>query len=61
MKIELYEYGYDDSFDVLSKILREALEKKTSKRDKDVRIAQAIGIIETIRNLTITSTDTGDE
>lgn len=47
MNIELYQYGLNMRLDSAVRILRSALGKKLSKRDKDVRISEAIGIIET--------------
>ena len=68
MKIELYEHGLDNRLGAAVTILRGALGKKLSKKDKDVRIAEAIGIIDTVNFMVIVSddakeqaTDVGDE
>lgn len=48
MKIELYEYGPELQLKHAGDILKEALGSKMSKCDKDIRIAEAMGIIDTI-------------
>ena len=68
MKIELYEYGLDMKLTEAVEILRGAKGKKLSKYDKDARISEAIGIIDTVRFMVNVSdpetdehaTDTGD-
>lgn len=66
MNIKLYEYGLDNSLTDAVTILRGAMGTKLSKRDKDIKIAEAIGIIDTARIMTIVSepeeqaTDVGD-
>ena len=66
MDIRLYEYGIDNSLIDAVKILRGAMGTKLSKKDKDVKIAEAIGIIDTVRIMSVVSepeekaTDTGD-
>lgn len=49
MNIELYEYGLDVQLTEAVKILRGAVGTKLSKNDKDIRISEAIGIIDTVR------------
>lgn len=49
MNIELYEYGLGNSLIDAVKILRGAIGAKLSKKDKDIRISEAIGIIDTVR------------
>lgn len=49
MNIELYEYGLDVQLTEAVKILRGAIGTKLSKNDKDIRISEAIGIIDTLR------------
>ncbi len=49
MNIELYEYGLDTQLIDAVKILRGAIGTKLSKKDKDIRISEAIGIIDTVR------------
>ena len=66
MDIKLYEYGLDNSLIDAVKILRGAMGTKRSKKDKDIKIAEAIGIIDTARVMIIVSepeeqaTDVGD-
>lgn len=66
MKIELYEYGLDNQLGAAATILRGAMGKKLSKKDKDIRIAEAIGIIQTVNFMSVVSdpdkqvTDVGD-
>ena len=59
MNIELYEYGVEQSLDTATRILRSALGTKLSKRDKDVRIAEAIGIIDNLQRLIYVKTEDG--
>lgn len=66
MKIELYEYGLEMRLKEAVDILRGAIGTKLSKKDKDVKIAEAIGIIDTVHFMIIVSepeekaTDAGD-
>lgn len=66
MNIKLYEYGWDNSLSDAIKILRGAMGLKLSKKDKDIKIAEAIGIIDTVCSMVYISeseeqaTDTGD-
>lgn len=66
MNISLYEYGLDMQLKEAVEILRGGMGKKLSKKDKDIRIAEAIGIIETVCRMVIVSdpeqqaTDAGD-
>lgn len=65
MNIDLYEYGLDTCLTEAVKILRDAVGGKLSKNDKDIRISEAIGIIDTVRLMVIVSepenaADTGD-
>lgn len=66
MNIELYEFGLDTSLINAVEILRGAMGTKISEKDKDIKIAEAIGIIDTVRLMVIVSepeekaTDTGD-
>ena len=55
MKIDLYEYGLDNSLIDAVKILRGAIGTKLSRKDKDIKIAEAIGIIDTVRMMTVVS------
>lgn len=57
MKIGLYEYGIDLQLAEVAKILRSAIGKKLSKEDKDAKISEAIGIVETIDMLITISCD----
>lgn len=57
MKIELYEYGVDLQLKEAAKVLRGAIGKKISKADKDTKIGEAIGIIETIDMLIYINND----
>ena len=49
MNIELYEYGLDVQLTEAVKILRGAIGTILSKKDKDIQISEAIGIIDTVR------------
>lgn len=65
MNIELYGYGLDVCLTEAVKILRGAIGGKLSKSDKDIRIGEAIGIIDTVRLMVVVSepenaADTGD-
>lgn len=66
MNISLYEYGLDMQLKEAVEILRGGMGKNLSKKDKDIRIAETIGIIETVRQMVIVSdpeqqaTDAGD-
>ena len=53
MDIKLYEYGLDHSLKDAVDILRGAMGSKLSKKDKDIKIAEAIGIVDTVRIMTI--------
>lgn len=55
MDIKLYEYGLDNSLIDAVNILRGAMGTKLSKRDKDIKIAEAIGIIDTARIMVVVS------
>ena len=66
MNIELYEYGLDTQLTEAVKLLRGAIGNTLSKHEKDLRISEAIGIIDTVRLMVIVSepeqaADTGDE
>jgi hypothetical protein len=66
MKIELYEYGLDARLNDAVRILRSALGTKLSKKDKDILISEAIGIVETAQFMVMVSdpeqaTDVGNE
>lgn len=65
MNIDLYDYGLDTCLTEAVKILRGAVGGKLSKYDKDIRISEAIGIIDTVRLMVVVSepenaADTGD-
>jgi hypothetical protein len=66
MDITLHGYGLDNSLIDAVTILRAAMGTKLSKKDKDIKIAEAIGIIDTARIMIIVSepeeqaTDVGD-
>lgn len=55
MNIILNEYGLDNSLIDAVNILRDAMGTKLSKKDKDIKIAEAIGIIDTARIMTVVS------
>ena len=55
MDIELNGYGLDNSLIDAVEILRGAMGTKLSKKDKDIKIAEAIGIIDTARIMIIVS------
>jgi hypothetical protein len=55
MNIKLNEYGLDNSLIEAVNILRGAIGTKLSKKDKDIKIAEAIGIIDTARIMVIVS------
>lgn len=57
MNIKLYEYGLDNSLTDAVTILRGAMGTKLSKKDKDIKIAEAIGIIDTVRLMVVVSED----
>jgi hypothetical protein len=59
MSIELYEYGIEQSLDAAVKILRGALGTSLSKKDKDLRIREAVGIIDTLQWLLVVKTEDG--
>lgn len=59
MNIELYEYGVEQSLDVLARILRGAMGTKLSKKEKDLRISEAVGIVDTLQRLTVVKTEDG--
>lgn len=67
MIIDLYEYGLDTQLTEAVKLLRGGIGNTLSKHEKDLRISEAIGIIDTVRLMVIISepveeaTDTGDE
>lgn len=44
MNINLYEYGLDTGLQDIEKMLRGALGNNVSKKNKDVRISEAIGM-----------------
>ena len=49
LNIKLYEYGLDESLKDAVTLLRGAIGNKLSKKDKDVKISEAIGVIDTAR------------
>lgn len=49
MTIDLYEFGLDMQLEEAVKILRMAGHDNLSKKDKNIKIAEAIGIIETVQ------------
>ena len=51
LKIELSEYGLDDTLNDIRGRLRGALGKKVSKKNKDTAIREAIASLEAIRNM----------
>jgi hypothetical protein len=53
MNIKLYEYGLEQSLDAMAVILRGALGNKVSKKYKDLKISEALGIVDTLCRLTI--------
>lgn len=55
MDIKLYEYGLDNSLIEAVNILRAAMGTKLSKRDKDIKIAEAISIIDTAHIMVVVS------
>ena len=57
MIVELYEYGLDNRLNDAVTLLRGAIGKGISIRDKDTRIGEAIGIIDTVRNMIIINED----
>lgn len=61
MNIELYEYGVEQSLDALARLLRSAIGSKLSKKDKDLRISEAVGIVDTLQLLTVVNTGVEDE
>lgn len=67
MNIELYEYGLDTKLSEAVNILRGTIGNTLSKKDKDRRISEAIGIIDTVRIMVNVfepeeqATDVGDE
>lgn len=61
MNIELYEYGVEQSLDTATRILRSALGTKLSKKEKDLRIREVVGIIDTLQRLIIVNTGAEDE
>ena len=61
MKLKLYEYSIEQSFDVLLKLLRSALGNKISKKNKDLRIAEAIGIIDAMDRMLLIDKEEDDE
>ena len=59
MNIELYKYGIEQSLDTATRILRSALGTKLSKKEKDLRIREVIGIIDTLQRLTVVEDEDG--
>ena len=61
MNIELYEYGVEQSLDTATRILRSALGAKLSKKEKDLRISEAVGIVDTLQRLMVVKTEDGED
>ena len=51
MNIKLNEFGTDNQLHEAAQVLRGALNNRLSRKDKDIRISKALGIVETIRQL----------
>ena len=61
MNIELYKYGIEQSLNTAVRLLRGVIGTNLSKKDKDLQIKEAIGIIDTLQRLIIVNTGAEDE
>ena len=61
MKIDLYEFGLDESLKMALTCLRSAVGNGSSKKDKDLAIKEAIGIIDTVRMMVVVTDQESQE
>ena len=62
LKIELYEYGLENTLDQINNELKSALGKEHSKNEKDKKICKALGMVNALYSMIVVSeVDDADE
>lgn len=53
IKMKLYKYGIESTCEEIETLLYSVLNKDCSKKDKDIAMSQVLGMIKTIRIMTL--------